>query len=119
MKELTLVFNSALFERPLNEESVQRIIALECKLNDFLRGVETIGVGHCVNVHLDWRYEWFQTKLDIQNVEWISLKVFHTDNYLQSREAFSVIIHAWDTLKLKKNNNGDIVSIELINAEKE
>lgn len=119
MKELTLVFDSALFEWPVHKDIGKKIIAMESNINDFLVGVETIGVGHCINVHLDWLYEHFKSELDAQYVEWFSLKVIHADYDLRPHEAFSVIIHAGDTLKLKKNEKGDMVSIKLISAEKE
>lgn len=119
MKELTLVFDSALFEWPRREDTRKRIKAMEESINDFLRGVETIGVAYGVNIHLDWRYEHFKVRLKVEYINWFSLHVIHADDDLRPHEAFSVIIQAGDTLKLKKNEEGDFVSIELISAEKE
>ena len=119
MKELKIMFDSALFEWPRREDTCERIAAMESKINDFFRGVETIGVAHGVNIHLDWLYDHFKAGLKIKYINWFSLKVIHADDDLRPHEAFSVIIHAGDTLKLKKNEEGDFVSIELISAEKE
>ncbi|RGS72035.1 hypothetical protein [Mitsuokella sp. AF21-1AC] len=119
MKELTLVFDSVLFEWPRREDTRKRIAAMESKINDFLRGVEAIGVAYGVYIHLDWRYDHFKAGLKVKYINWFSLKVIHADDDLRPHEAFSVIIHARDTLKFKKNKTGDLVSIELIKATEE
>lgn len=118
MKELKFTFNKELFEWPPSEGTGDRIDTMEGELNEFLYGVETIEAGG-VLIHLDWLHEQFKAGFDTKYIDWFSLKVVHAAGDLPSREALSVIIRAGDTLRLKKNDNGDIASIELIKAVEE
>lgn len=119
MKRLTFTFESKLFGWPLSEYAKVMINTMEESINEFLRGVETIEAGNGVVIHLDWLYERFKAGFDIKYIDWFSLKVVHAADDLRSHEAFSVIICAGDKLRIKKNDNGDIASIELIKATEE
>lgn len=119
MERLTLRFESRLFDWPPSEYAGVVITAMEESINEFLRGVETIEAGNGVVIHLDWLYERFKAGFDVKYIDWFSFKVIHADDNLRAHEAFSVIIHAGDKLQFKKNDNGDIASIELIKATEE
>lgn len=119
MERLTLRFESRLFDWPPSEYAGVVITAMEESINEFLRGAETIDVGGGVVVHLDWLYKRFKASFDVKYIDWFSLKFIHADDDLRPHEAFSVIIRAGDKLQLKKNNDGDIVSIELMKAKAE